>query len=79
MTVFFCLKQGNILLLVPAMAARLVKYPMRYRFDLSSVRAIHSGAAPLGIGLENQLKELFKVNYIANGKISAGLLINNGS
>lgn len=59
--------QANILQIAPAMAAQLVKSPDRSRFNLTSVRYIQTAAAPLGVGVEGQLRELFKLKYLAQG------------
>ena len=55
--------------IAPAMAAQVVKYPRRSRFDLSSVRFIQTAAAPLGVGVEGQLRDMFNLKYIAQGKV----------
>ena len=45
------------LTLVPPLILFLVKHPMVANFDLSSVRTIYTGAAPLSASLINDLKE----------------------
>jgi len=50
------------------MAASLVKYQDRHQYDVTSVHFVMSAAAPMGVGVEDHLKELFHVDFIAQGK-----------
>ncbi|KAL4219667.1 hypothetical protein ACF0H5_022239 [Mactra antiquata] len=59
--------KANFLQMVPTMGARLVKYPQRHKYDISSVKYIMTAAAPLGIELEKQLREMFKLPFIGQG------------
>ncbi|KAI0733741.1 amp dependent CoA ligase [Fomitopsis betulina] len=57
----------NFLTVVPPMVVALCKHPAVKKFDLSSVRFIASGAAPLSAELTNQLAALFPAVQIGQG------------
>lgn len=48
------------LLLVPPVAVLLIKSPVVSKYDLSSVKFLLCGAAPLGIDISTQLEKLFE-------------------
>ncbi|KAK5648574.1 hypothetical protein RI129_003466 [Pyrocoelia pectoralis] len=53
--------------IVPSIAQFLVKSDLVNKYDLSSIKAIYSGAAPLSKDIEMALKDRFKVNDIQQG------------
>ncbi|WAR15069.1 4CLL5-like protein [Mya arenaria] len=57
--------EANIIHVVPAMAASIVKFPDRLKYDVSSVRYIVAAAAPMGVSIETQLRDLFKLDFVA--------------
>ncbi|KAH9833502.1 amp dependent CoA ligase [Rhodofomes roseus] len=57
----------NFLPVVPPMIVALCKHPAVKKFDLSSMRFIASGAAPLSAELTNQLAKLFPKVQIGQG------------
>ncbi|XP_052820330.1 uncharacterized protein LOC128246181 [Mya arenaria] len=57
--------KANIIHVVPAMAASIVKFPDRLKYDVSSVRYIVAAAAPMGVNVETQLRDLFKLDFVA--------------
>ncbi|XP_045206212.2 uncharacterized protein LOC123558393 [Mercenaria mercenaria] len=59
--------QAKFLQIVPTMAARLIKFPERSKYDTSSVKFIMTAAAPLGVGIEKHLKEMFNLKFIGQG------------
>ncbi|XP_060552027.1 uncharacterized protein LOC132713440 [Ruditapes philippinarum] len=59
--------RAEFLQIVPTMAARLIKFADRGKYDLSSVKFIMTAAAPLGIGIEQHLMEMFNLNFIGQG------------
>ena len=59
--------QPEILQLVPPIAFRLVKNPDKSKYEMSSVKYVQNGAAPLGPEVEAELKQLFNLEYVALG------------
>ncbi|WAR31980.1 4CLL5-like protein [Mya arenaria] len=47
------------------MAASLIKFPERHTYDVSSVCFVMSAAAPMGVGVEEHLRQLFNVPFIS--------------
>nr|CAH7764266.1 unnamed protein product [Callosobruchus chinensis] len=45
----------------------LLKHPMAKQYDLSCIKEMRSGAAPLGAELEKELKEKFNVEHVSQG------------
>ncbi len=63
---YLCL-QATILHMVPPIAVMLSKHPLVSKFDVSSVRAILGGAAPLGQQQAEALMKQLGVNAIRQG------------
>lgn len=59
--------KAEFLQIVPTMAARVIKFPERSKYDVSSVKFIMTAAAPLGIGVEKHLMEAFNLKFIGQG------------
>ncbi|XP_050397729.1 uncharacterized protein LOC126815811 isoform X1 [Patella vulgata] len=52
---------------VPPVMVLLTKLPETKNYDLTCVRVVACGAAPLSRTIEEQVKDIFKVNYISQG------------
>ncbi|GAA5910716.1 hypothetical protein JCM6882_002059 [Rhodosporidiobolus microsporus] len=59
--------RATILPLVPPIALQLARSPEVKKYDLSSLRLISSGAAPLGPELENELANVFSKCVVYQG------------
>ena len=60
--------QADILQLIPPIALRLTKSPLRASAELSSVKFIHSAAAALGNELTQELMKMFNLTFISQSK-----------
>lgn len=65
----------SVAAVVPPLVLALAKNPMVEGYDLSSIRVVLSGAAPLGKELEDALRN--RVPQAVLGQVSSLLLINN--
>jgi 4-coumarate--CoA ligase len=45
----------------------LLKHPLTKQYDLSGIKEIRTGAAPMGKDMERELKERFKVEHVSQG------------
>jgi 4-coumarate--CoA ligase len=54
----------SYLLLVPPVAVLLIKSPLLSQYDLSSIKFLLCGAAPLGSDTSTQLEKLFQANNV---------------
>lgn len=59
--------QVTDLALVPALMIFLSKHPLVNNYDLSSVRNISCGSAPLSLEIENEMKAKLKLDKIIKG------------
>ncbi|KAK6167711.1 hypothetical protein SNE40_021675 [Patella caerulea] len=59
--------QIKILHMVPPVMVLLAKLPETKNYDLTCVKKVVCGAAPLSVAIEDQVKDIFKVNYISQG------------
>nr|CAI5816914.1 unnamed protein product [Callosobruchus analis] len=55
------------LIVPPPVLLFLLKHPMAKQYDLSCIKEMRSGAAPLGAELEKELKEKFNVEHVSQG------------
>lgn len=62
-----CIFKVNNLALVPALMVLLAKHPSVNDYDLSSIRDISCGSAPLSIKIENEVMKKFKLEKIMKG------------
>ena len=54
----------------PPLIVFLTKSPLVKDYDLSSVKALQSGAAPLGQLTEKQAMKLLKLDYVKQGNVT---------
>ncbi|ESO85322.1 hypothetical protein LOTGIDRAFT_221356 [Lottia gigantea] len=59
--------QIKVLHLVPPVMVLLAKLPETKNYDLTCVRKVVCGAAPLSINIECEVKEIFKIPYVSQG------------
>ncbi|CAH2001725.1 unnamed protein product [Acanthoscelides obtectus] len=55
------------LIVPPPVLIFLLKHPMAKQYDLSCIKEMRSGAAPLGAELEKELKDKFNVHHVSQG------------
>ena len=67
---YHLLWQATALFIVPPIALQLARSPLVLNFDLSSVRLIWCGAAPLGKDLQAELSKRLKSVPVKQGKTS---------
>ncbi|ENN71727.1 hypothetical protein YQE_11649, partial [Dendroctonus ponderosae] len=53
------------LIVPPPVLILLLKNPLVKQYDLTGLKEVRSGAAPLGKGMENELKQRFKVGMVS--------------
>ena len=66
---FRLLFQVTFLFIVPPIALQLARSPLVMEYDLSTVRMLWCGAAPLGKDLQTELAHRFKTVPVKQGKI----------
>lgn len=71
--------KAEILQIVPTIASRLVKYPDIAKMELSTVKYVQSGGAPIGIKIAAQLKQLLQLDYLnqSYGTSECGTITGN--
>ena len=62
---------------VPPMVIQIIKHAAEYRYNLSSLEMVHSGGAPLGGDVAEQLKTVLCVEDIRQGE-SAIIISGSG-
>ena len=67
--ILFCIFQINMLFLVPPLVIFLAKTPMVKKYDLSSVIATVSAAAPLSKETEQEACQVLGLNDIFQGRL----------
>ena len=67
---YHLLWQATALFIVPPIALQLARSPLVLKFDLSSVRLIWCGAAPLGKDLQAELSKRLRSVPVKQGTIS---------
>ncbi|CAH1373792.1 hypothetical protein MTP99_015171 [Tenebrio molitor] len=55
------------LVVPPPVMLVLLKHPLTKQYDLSGIKEIRTGAAPMGKDMERELKERFKVEHVSQG------------
>ncbi len=55
---------------VPPMVIQIIKHSAEYRYNLSSLEMVHSGGAPLGGDVAQQLKTVLGVQDIRQGELA---------
>lgn len=51
----------------PPVMLVLLKHPLTKQYDLSGIKEIRTGAAPMGKDMEKDLKDNFKVGHVSQG------------
>lgn len=64
----YCIFQPHTIHLVPPVMVMLAKHPKVSEYDLSSVKRIFCGAAPLSAEIEEAVKRRLNLRYIHQGK-----------
>ncbi|XP_044258006.1 4-coumarate--CoA ligase 1-like [Tribolium madens] len=68
------------LVVPPPVMLVLLKHPLTKQYDLSGVKEIRTGAAPMGKDMERELKERFKVGHVSQGygmtETTLGILVS---
>lgn len=68
------------LVVPPPVMLVLLKHPLTKQYDLSGIKEIRTGAAPMGKDMERELKERFKVGHVSQGygmtETTLGILVS---
>ena len=67
--------QATVLHVVPPVALMLAKHPVVDKFDLTSVREIVVGAAPLSETMSKELQAKLKLKVVRQGRSPSQLLL----
>ncbi|XP_008190478.2 uncharacterized protein LOC662698 [Tribolium castaneum] len=68
------------LVVPPPVMLVLLKHPLTKQYDLSGIKEIRTGAAPMGKDMERELKNRFKVGHVSQGygmtETTLGILVS---